>query len=69
MIKNPKLLAVCLIIANVFFFGAYAYVTDGEVLDLNGRALSVICYLGANSIGYLIYLINTDEPCHTSSTP
>jgi hypothetical protein len=61
MIKNPKLLAVCLIAANVFFFAAYAYMTDGEALDLKGRALSVICYLEVIFIGYLIYLINTDE--------
>jgi hypothetical protein len=60
MIKNPKLLAVCLIVANVFFFGAYAYVTAGETLAAQQRFAVVLLFLAFNFISYMIHLIIQD---------
>jgi hypothetical protein len=55
MIKNPKLLAVCLIVANVFCFGAYFFVTNGEKTDKADRILFCYILLCCNVIGLLLY--------------
>ena len=60
MIKNPKLLAVCLIVANVFFFGAYAYVFSGIEHNIEQRAAIAILFFAFNLFGFLVYLLNED---------
>ena len=61
MIKNPKLLAVCLIVANVFFFGAYFFVTNGEKTDIADRVLSSFVFLCLNALGILFYEIHNED--------